>query len=51
MGGALWFSDLTVPDPYYGLPLICCLTTLALVEYGISMTGDQVRGETLGCKV
>jgi hypothetical protein len=41
-GGMLWFHDLTVPDPYYGLPVICCLVTLAMVEYGISMTGEQV---------
>ena len=41
----LWFHDLTVPDPYFGLPIVCCLVTLALVEYGISMTGEQVRSE------
>ena len=41
----LWFHDLTVPDPYFGLPIVCCLVTLALVEYGISMTGEQVRSD------
>ena len=41
-GGMLWFNDLTIPDPYYGLPIVCCAVTLALVEYGISMTGEQV---------
>jgi len=41
-GGIFWFTDLTVPDPYFGLPIVCCLATLALVEYGISMTGEQV---------
>ncbi|KAG1669890.1 hypothetical protein FOA52_002416 [Chlamydomonas sp. UWO 241] len=40
-GGAFWFTNLTVPDPYYGLPIMCCLVTLAMVEYGITMTGDQ----------
>lgn len=40
-GGTLWFTDLTAPDPYFGLPIICSLVTLALVEYGISMSGDQ----------
>ncbi|GAX78871.1 hypothetical protein CEUSTIGMA_g6310.t1 [Chlamydomonas eustigma] len=40
-GGMLWFTDLTIPDPYFGLPILCTLVTLALVEYGISMTGEQ----------
>jgi len=44
VGGMLWFKDLTVVDPYYGLPLLCCMTTLAMVEYGISMSGDEMSG-------
>eukprot|EP00798_Chlamydomonas_sp_ICE-L_P026423 gene26423-17522_t len=39
VGGMLWFEDLTVCDAYYGLPIICCLTTLAMVEFGMSMDG------------
>mgnify|MGYP001806958877 CR=1 FL=1 len=39
-GGALWFSDLTSPDPYFGLPLMCTAVTLAMVEYGINLAGD-----------
>eukprot|EP00798_Chlamydomonas_sp_ICE-L_P003987 gene3987-14066_t len=41
VGGMLWFKDLTMCDQYYGLPIICCLTTLAMVEYGMSLSGDQ----------
>jgi YidC/Oxa1 family membrane protein insertase len=36
----LWFTDLTVPDAYYGLPVLCTLTTLAMVQYGINITGE-----------
>jgi hypothetical protein len=32
--GALWFTDLTVSDPLYGLPIICSLATLAMVRSG-----------------
>ena len=31
-GGLSWFADLTVPDPYYGLPLACAAVTLAMLE-------------------
>ena len=40
----LWFNDLTVSDPYYGLPIMCCITTLAMVEYGMALSGDQLGG-------
>jgi membrane protein insertase Oxa1/YidC/SpoIIIJ len=30
--GALWFPDLTVPDPWFGLPVMCALTTLAMIR-------------------
>jgi len=33
-GGLLWFPDLTVPDPYYILPLGSALTLLVSVELG-----------------
>jgi len=33
-GGALWFPDLTVIEPIYGLPLFTALTLLATVETG-----------------
>jgi YidC/Oxa1 family membrane protein insertase len=34
-GGILWFTDLTVPDPFYALPLITMATLLATVEVGV----------------
>eukprot|EP00730_Choanoeca_flexa_P012664 TRINITY_DN4502_c0_g1_i1.p1 TRINITY_DN4502_c0_g1~~TRINITY_DN4502_c0_g1_i1.p1 ORF type:complete len:380 (+),score=79.86 TRINITY_DN4502_c0_g1_i1:101-1240(+) len=33
-GGALWFPDLTVADPYYILPITASLTMLATIEIG-----------------
>lgn len=30
--GLLWFSDLTVPDPTFTLPLVFGLTNLAIIE-------------------
>ena len=33
-GGILWFTDLTVPDPTYALPLICGLSFLTTIEAG-----------------
>eukprot|EP00879_Flechtneria_rotunda_P018459 GHRR01019363.1.p3 GENE.GHRR01019363.1~~GHRR01019363.1.p3 ORF type:complete len:161 (+),score=60.10 GHRR01019363.1:485-967(+) len=30
--GAWWFKDLTMPDPVYGLPIICCVATLAMLQ-------------------
>ena len=31
-GGTLWFTDLTVADPFFALPLMACLTFLTNVE-------------------
>ena len=31
-GGAYWFYDLTVPDPYFLLPMITATTLLLAVE-------------------
>lgn len=31
-GGLLWFKDLTVPDPYYIIPFVECLTLSMLLE-------------------
>ena len=31
-GGALWFQDLTVPDPYYVLPVVACASFVASIE-------------------
>ena len=32
IGGMLWFTDLTLPDPYYLLPIAACLTFMANIE-------------------
>ena len=33
-GGALWFTDLTIPDGYYIMPILTGLTFLITVEVG-----------------
>ncbi|XP_076029582.1 mitochondrial inner membrane protein OXA1L-like [Oratosquilla oratoria] len=33
-GGMLWFTDLTVADPYFALPIITSLTLAATIELG-----------------
>lgn len=40
-GGMYWFPDLTVADPYYGLPLLCSASFLATVELGAA---DGMQG-------
>lgn len=37
--GLAWFRDLTAPDPFYGLPVLCAALTLALVESGAATAG------------
>lgn len=43
-GGLWWFKDLTVPDPYYLLPLFTSTTLLITIEVG----ADFVRVQSLG---
>ncbi|OXU26812.1 hypothetical protein TSAR_005043 [Trichomalopsis sarcophagae] len=43
-GGLWWFTDLTVPDPYYLLPIITSMTLAATIEMGT----DAVRVQSLG---
>ena len=31
-GGMFWFSDLTIADPYYGLPVIASLSMLLIIR-------------------
>ena len=31
-GGMLWFTDLTIQDPYFALPILTAATLLATVE-------------------
>ena len=40
-GGLLWFTDLTIPDPTYILPLICGFSFLATIETGKEMMVDS----------
>ncbi|ONK55136.1 uncharacterized protein A4U43_UnF7280 [Asparagus officinalis] len=45
-GGALWFTDLTIPDPLYALPILTGLTFLATVELNMQegMEGNPMEG-------
>lgn len=40
-GGIWWFTDLTVPDPYYILPCIACLTIYITLKLNTDMTLQQ----------
>eukprot|EP00002_Diphylleia_rotans_P014273 TRINITY_DN2781_c0_g1_i1.p1 TRINITY_DN2781_c0_g1~~TRINITY_DN2781_c0_g1_i1.p1 ORF type:complete len:347 (-),score=61.77 TRINITY_DN2781_c0_g1_i1:255-1295(-) len=44
-GGALWFTNLCLSDPYYALPVISSITFLTTVEVGADgmQTNEQVR--------
>jgi len=33
-GGLLWFTDLTIRDPYFALPLITAATLFITIEVG-----------------
>ncbi|XP_064611199.1 mitochondrial inner membrane protein OXA1L-like [Liolophura sinensis] len=42
-GGMFWFTDLTVADPFYALPLLTMATFLLTVEVGV----DGVKANTM----
>ena len=42
-GGALWFPDLTVADPYYILPVVTGGTFFAMASGDLLGTGGPVR--------
>ncbi|GBF98482.1 hypothetical protein Rsub_11692 [Raphidocelis subcapitata] len=44
-GGLAWFPDLTLPDPYYGLPVLCAALTLAMVESG-ALSAEMGQAQT-----
>lgn len=46
-GGTLWFTDLTVADPYYRLPLINACIMLVNLQVGMDGMPAQTRGPTL----
>ena len=39
-GGLLWFTDLTVPDPYFVLPLLNAATLLLAIEVRFDATSS-----------
>jgi len=43
-GGALWFTDLTVPDPLYLLPAMTATTFLVTIELGTDGVNPQQKG-------
>ena len=43
-GGMLWFTDLTVADPYYALPIASSAVFLLTVELGAA---DGMQATTL----
>lgn len=43
VGGIAWFTDLTIPDPYYALPFITMATFFATLELGV----DGVRASSM----
>ena len=49
-GGALWFSDLSLVDPTYMLPVCASLTMLASIELGAD-TGQSMQQQQGNMKV
>lgn len=41
-GGAFWFTDLTIPDPYYALPIMSASVFMAMVELNAA---DGMEGQ------
>ncbi|GAV08594.1 hypothetical protein RvY_18259 [Ramazzottius varieornatus] len=41
--GALWFTDLTVADPYFALPIMTAATLYLVIEFGVEGTGQSVQ--------
>ncbi len=39
-GGTLWFTDLTIPDPFFALPLLACGAFLSNIEVRLSVLRD-----------
>lgn len=33
--GLLWFKDLTIPDPYYALPVLTSATLFMVIKMGV----------------
>lgn len=46
-GGTLWFTDLTVPDPYFALGIISGFTSALAVKYGSEIPNMGDDGDTI----
>lgn len=44
-GGLWWFSDLTVPDPFYVMPAMACTTLLLVIEVGADARSAEQMGK------
>lgn len=42
-GGALWFTNLTVPDPFFILPAMTSLSMFLLLEYGLEGSSGPIK--------
>lgn len=43
-GGAFWFTNLTVPDPFYILPIMTSVSMWALMEFGLEGSSGPLSG-------
>lgn len=43
-GGALWFTNLTIPDPFYILPIMTSASMWLLMEYGLEGSSGPLSG-------
>lgn len=42
-GGMLWFTDLTVPDQYFALPIVTSLTLWATIEVSMEVNLEKIK--------
>jgi len=49
-GGMLWFTDLTVADPYCALPITCALAMITALELGSLESGVQMEQQAIMMK-
>ena len=50
-GGLLWFKDLTVPDPYFGVPFITCVTLYGVIKVFDYYTNHHSMAGYFSCDV
>ncbi|KAI8319895.1 hypothetical protein GQ54DRAFT_292176 [Martensiomyces pterosporus] len=44
-GGLWWFTDLTVPDPYYILPVLSCMGMMSVIELQSRMNSATAQSQ------